>query len=196
MGARTALARLCDFHHGESSRRRISLRNASRTLPLPTVRRPSLRHFQLLPPRIFVGNSTSSPHLRTDSGTGASLVRLLHSRLRDHARARPPATDRTRAQQHGSRSSDAEAERSAQGSAPSRYGILATSLLRLQRVELREACREVEIHPPQSSQERPCREARGLGVEQLSPLRHWDRWSSRDRVARGSMAKKTIDSTA
>ena|SRR5271165_2196235 len=49
--------------------------------------------------------------------------------------------------------------------------ILANALLRLQRLEPREAHRETQVHPPQPCQAWTRRETGRLGVEQLSPLR-------------------------
>ena len=111
-GSRTARTRRCDFHHGKYSYGKIKLWSDARSSTIPAIRRSSLRHFQLSPSCTSTGDSTSMPHLRTNSGTGSSLVRPLRHRLRRDARTRPPTIDRARTRHPGSRSSDAKAERS------------------------------------------------------------------------------------
>jgi hypothetical protein len=148
--------------------------HAGWTKTIPGSPLPPLHNLQLLPARPTVSLSRLPPHLRTNAGTGPPLVRVLHDGIRRHARTRPSITQRTRKRKAIHRTSDAEANHSPSTHLPSPHRhFLASSLLRLQRMERAQAHREAEIHPSQPGKARLVREPGRLGVEQLPspPLR-------------------------
>src|ERR1039458_1488602 len=111
------------------------------------------------------------------------MVRILRLRIRGHAGTRSPADQRTRTRSALGSAANAQAEHGAPVSSTGRKPVLAAPLLRFQRVDRRQASREITLHPPQPGKTRARRAPRRLAVEQLPPLRFRDRRHGGNRIA-------------
>src|ERR1700730_329199 len=98
------------------------------------------------------------------------MVRILRLRICGHARTRSFTDERTGTGKAFRRAANAQAERGAALAYAGGRSVMATAILRLQRLERRQADREVTLHTPKSVEARSGAESRGLGVEQFSSL--------------------------
>jgi hypothetical protein len=148
--------------------------HAGRTKTISGSPLPPLHNLQLLPPCPTLSLPGLPPLLRANPRTGPPLVRVSRDGIRRHARTRPSTTQRTRKRKAIHRTSDAEANHSPSThlASPRRH-LLASPILRLQRMERAQAHREAEIHPSQPGKTRLVREPGRLAMEQFPspPLR-------------------------
>jgi hypothetical protein len=129
--------------------RQLSLSHALGTKTLSAIRPASLLDLQLLSTPAELRNYTFARMFRIVTGARASVLWAVRVRLRRDARTRTSAGQRTGARLFITDAAVAEAVR---GTYPRLAGngfVLASALLRLQRVERAQICGEAEIHPSQ-----------------------------------------------
>ena len=81
--------------------RTVSSTHALGPQAIPERRYTSLHHLQLLPPPTAFDETWRGANVRASSRRSTSEIRLLRLRLCRHARARPPAGERTRTRHFG-----------------------------------------------------------------------------------------------
>src|SRR5690348_1521026 len=162
----------------------------SRAMPSHTLLRswrPALYHLQLLSPAAAAWNLPSAPCVLARVGNGTAAVRLRGGRLRDHAGARTPLAQRTRAKEPLGGDESAQAgggaarawrhatkeftARRTISPDPGSPFLLAGAILRFQRVDGEEAAGETALHTSKPGDTGAGEVARAVAVEQLSSVR-------------------------
>jgi hypothetical protein len=162
--------------------RQLSLSHALGTQTLSAVWAAAFLDLQLLSTPAELCYSALARLFRIVTETRASVLRLVRVWLRRDAGARTSAGQRTRSRLRLTDVAVAEAVGGANPCVASRGFVLASALLRRQRVEREQICGKAEIHPSQPSHARIGETARGLAVEQLSSLSHRRGRNCQDRI--------------
>jgi hypothetical protein len=154
-------------------------------------RAESFRHILLLPSPSLVYDRRKLPNLRVSLGACAAQLQNLRLRIRSHAGACPPPSQRT-STGHAGRCAEVAKARSIAALAWERRAFLAKAVLRFQHSQLSAVCREAALYSSQSGGARVVRASGGLGVEQFSPLRNRLRPAGGDRVGMDGTKTRTI----
>jgi hypothetical protein len=176
--------------HGHLPHRQLSSSHALGTQTLSTIRAVALLDLQLLSPSAKLHDSAFPRMLRIFTGTRAPVLRTVRVRLRRDARTRALAGQRTGSRLLSTDAAVAEAVRSTHPRSASSGFILASTVLRLQRVGRTQICGKAALHSSQPSRTRIGGAARRLEMEQLPSLPHRRRRSRRDRIPMDSTAPR------
>src|SRR5215469_1830632 len=155
--------------------------HATRAHQTPTGRPSSLHHFQLLPSSLILERRPLTNYLRTHPRNPPQTAPLPRTRVRTNARARSSALIRTRKpspQNNPQRSQ----RRNLEATERRPQTVLASPLLRLQRLYRSQAHREAQVHAPKPGHQRTRHKTRRLALEQLPPPRNRRAGKGRGRI--------------